>query len=162
MDDSNILYYLALAGIYIISRVLKKKKPVEEPVEYEESTPEAVSSPKPKRPSSVEDILKELSKEFTPQETEPIPENVIKPVQAKPTPLPDYQAENIEAIKPDEKIDIVPHKPIERKKPTYERSIKFEIEEEENEVTTEIRDFLAEQDGPKKAIILKEIFDRKY
>ncbi len=168
MDDSNILYYLVLAGIYIISRVLKKKKPEEETVVHEETTPHAKPVTPKKRPASVEDILKELTQELTPPEDRkpvyeaPKPIREIKPVEIKREVLPDYQRENIEAIRPDEKIDIVPHKQIERKKPVYERTQKFSLEEEENEIVTGIRDLLEEENGPQKAIIMKEIFDRKY
>lgn len=163
MDDSNIYYYLVFGAIYVISRFLKKKKPEAEPVEFEESSDDPVQSKPKSRPSSIEDILKELTKEMAPTAYEkPIPEEVIKPVEVKQPEMPDYQEVNIEAVGPDEKIDIVPHKQIERKKPLYKRALTFEVKEEENEVASGIRDFLNQEDGPQKAIIMKEIFDRKY
>ena len=167
MEDSNILYYLVLGAIYIISRVLKKKKPQETPVDIEETDATPSSKPTPKRPSSVEDFLKELTKEMVPEvskQPEPVPERKpdIIPVREFTQKPIDYQMENIEAIKPDEKIDIVPHKPIERKKPEYGRSEKFALEDQDNHTVSGIYEFLEQEDGPRKAIIMKEIFDRKY
>ena len=171
MEDSNILYYLVLGAIYIISRVLKKKKPQEQPAEPEEQMSTPVPKTTSKRPSSVEDLLKELTKEFVPEEPKrPVQPQESKPSvfqERKPEPVrqvkqPDYQNENIEAVGPDEMIDIVPHKQIEREKPEYKRSEKFALDQEENDTISGIYDLLEEEDGPRKAVVMKEIFDRKY
>ncbi len=172
MDDSNILYYLALAAIYIISRVLKKKKPEDQSAAPEQT--EAPSQPRrpEKRPASIEDLLKELTQEIKPDEPKgPDPEPQIRPVvtqERKPAPEPvrpkviDYQKENIEAVGPGEEIDIVPHKLIHRDKPEYKRSEKFALADDDNETVAGIYKLLEDEDGPRKAIIMKEIFDRKY
>lgn len=175
MDDSNILYYLALAGIYIISRAFKKKKPQNQPAEDDapkDLRPQQTAHSAPtKRPTSVEDILKELTKEFD-EKPQPAPQKAasqeIKPVYDEPAyePTPevqvDYQKKNIEEIGPDEEIDIVPHKQLVREKPSYERADKFKIVEDQDDAIDEVYELLDEEDGPKKAMILKEIFERKY
>ena len=189
MEDSKLWFYIVLGAIYFLSKFLKKKKPVQPSPEQEfdgEFVEESVDEkPAKKAPSTIEEILRELSeqaepekKEITvepePQATDPIPKREPVPVEtysreARPIetysrearPLPS-QSRNIEAIGEDEEIDIVPHKPIERDKPEYKRSQKFAIKEQSNELAEEVHDVFYEPDGPRKAFILGEIFNRRY
>lgn len=164
MDDS-ILYYLVLGAIYVLSKIFGKKKNQDIPAEVDEF--EEVNTPRPaKKPApTFEDILKELTGEQSPVFTK---EEKEEPLQPAPEPvlateLVDYQKKNIEALEADDLIDIVPHKPIERKKPQFERDIHFIVEEEEGEdVGADIDEMLSDYDGIRKAIVLKEVLDRKY
>jgi len=164
MDDS-IIYYLVLGAIYVLSKLFGKKKNQDNPADVEEYKEMQSPAPRKKPAPTFEDILKELTGEespvFSKQEKEeplkPSPEPVLA------TELIDYQERNIEAVDHDDLIDIVPHKPIERKKPAYERDIHFKVvEEEENEMAEGIEEMLSDYDGVRKALVLKEVFDRKY
>lgn len=165
MDD--ILYYLIIGAIYLLSRLFGKKKKQDFPENVEEYEEVEAQAPRPaKKPApSFEDILKELAgdniPDFSTQEKtkplEPVREEAIRTKQ----PI-DYQEHNIEAVGEDELIDIVPHKPVERKKPEFKRDSHFEVADESSEVGDDIQEMLSDYDGLQKAIVLKEVLDRKY
>lgn len=164
MDDS-ILYYLVLGAIYVLSKLFGKKKNQDIPAEVDEY--EEVHTPKPqKKPApTFEDILKELTGEESPVFTAKEKQEPIKPAPdpVLATELVDYQRRNIEALDEDDLIDIVPHKPIERKKPEFQRDAHFVVEnDEEEDMADSIEEMLSDYDGIRKAIILKEVLDRKY
>ncbi|MEP5365239.1 MAG: hypothetical protein ABJQ37_15415 [Reichenbachiella sp.] len=165
MDDS-ILYYLVLGAIYVLSKLFGKKKNQDIPSEVDEY--QELDSPRPtKKPApTFEDILKELTGEQTPAFTK---EEKEQPLQSVPEPvlateLVDYQKKNIEALEEDDLIDIVPHKPLERKKLHFERDIHFKMEEvgEEEDIGGDIEEMLSDYDGVRRAMVLKEVLDRKY
>ncbi|SMD37310.1 hypothetical protein SAMN04488029_3343 [Reichenbachiella faecimaris] len=163
MDDS-MLYYLVLGAIYVLSKLFKKKKNQDVPAELEEYEEIETHRPTKKPTPTFEDILKELTGEETPvftkrQKEEPLPP-APEPILA--TDLVDYQSKNVEALDKDDLIDIVPHKPMERKKIEFMRDSHFEVEEEENEMAEGIEEMLSDYDGVRKALVLKEVFDRKY
>lgn len=164
MDDS-VIYYLILGAIYVLSKLFGKKKNQDIPAEVDEY--EEVDIPRPaKKPApTFEDLLKELTGEEKPVFTSEEKDQPLKPVPEPilATELVDYQKKNIEDIESDDLIDIVPHKPLERKKPTFERDIHFAVEEEdENDMTDSIEEMLSDYDGVRKAMVLKEVLDRKY
>ncbi len=157
MDIENI-FYVILAVIYILSRVLKaRKKPVlPDSVEEPETT-----SRKPK--VSFEDLLKDFGNPDQSQQTEKIPE----PIEAteiinKDEIRPDDESRNIfqksidEATKyseKDEQTEVLQFKGL---KP-YEKD-----SDEENEFVKEIHEMLSSGEEGKKAIVLSEILNRKY
>ena len=164
MEDSNILYYVILGAIYFLSKIFgKKKKPIPMENMEEVPVPDQSTSTQSDAPT-FEDVFKELTgqaPELTPEErTTPLQPKEVEPVLA--TELVDLQRRNVEAIEPDELIDIVPHQQIERAKPKFERSEKFKIKEEDHELQDGLMELLADQDGLKKAVVLREILDRKY
>ena len=175
MEDSKLWWYIILGAIYFFSKFLKKKKAANAPdletEEIKDVETEYESNSKRKQPSSIEDILKELteqSKQLKEVKPEPLPDPIP---ERKPQPLETYSREsrpvpsamkNIEEVSPDEEIDIVPHKQLQRDRPVYERSSKFAIQQEQNDLAEEIRDMFQEEDGPRKAIILSEILNRRY
>lgn len=175
MEDSKLWWYIILGAIYFLSKFLKKKKAANAPdietEEIEDAEQQMEPSSKRKAPSSLEDILKELTeqssqpKEIKPEPIpDPIPERKPQPIETysrEPRPLPSSMR-NIEAVREDEEIDIVPHKQLQRDKPVYERSSKFAIQEEQNDVAEEIHEIFQQEDGPRKAIILSEILNRRY
>lgn len=168
MEDSGLWYYILLGAIYILSKMFgKKKKPQDQaPIDLPDLQPGESNTPprKKNQPSSFEELLRELTEEINPQEPEPIPEPP-KPIQKEPvlaTQVVNYQKTNIEEVKPNEKIDIPGHKPIERKKPVYERSENYAIEEEHNEVKEGVQELLDSHSGLQQAFVLKEVLDRKY
>ncbi|MEP2025656.1 MAG: hypothetical protein ABJH98_04715 [Reichenbachiella sp.] len=162
MDDS-VLYYLVLGAIYLLSKFFKKKKSQDIPAEVEEY--EELDTPRPARKPTptFEDILKELTGEETPAFTKKEKEEPLQPTPVLATDLVDYQERNIEAVDKDELIDIVPHKPLERKKIEFMRDSHFEVEEEaDGEMKDNIDEMLSDYDGIRQAFVLKEVLDRKY
>lgn len=155
MDDSNILYYLALGAIYLISYLLKKKKKKNQDTIPNES-PEPVFQTTGKKPSSFEDLFKELTgDDFSNKNNQRgavLEERTIQP-EIIPT------RTNHEATL----VDVVPPKAIERDKPVFVRDEKFKVKQEEVvEDSLEVHSLFQDEDSVRKAIILKEILDRKY
>jgi len=111
-----------------------------------------------------EDIFKELTgkaPELTTEErTTPLQPQGVEPILA--TELVDLQRRNVETNAPDELIDIVPDNQIERSKPVFERDEKFAIREVDHEFQDGLMELLSDQDGLKKAVVLREVLDRKY
>lgn len=168
MEDSKIIWYIVLGAIYFLSKAFgKKKKPVEEQAPYAEDENYEPESPSQKqKPSSFDDILKELSKEIIPTEPDPLPKEIeeeeFKPLVSETTPLPSHTPKTEYELKVEAANQLPSKAPIEREKPVYARNEKFVIEEEENEIAQELHDILSEEDGPKKALILTEVFNRRY
>jgi hypothetical protein len=189
-DNGNIIYYLVLGAIYLLSRVFgKKKKPVAKPVqrpvrrpvqEDRDTEPEPIEAPtaqKEEAPLSFEEILRELS--GVPQ---PKPVADPRPVEAptndypefKPAPYlenrpqPSYALDDMDAIagemkepKPfgSERLAEPNTMDIKRKVLTFQRGDNYTIKEQES---TDYLDVLNEQDGPAKAFVWSQIFNRKY
>jgi hypothetical protein len=177
MEDSKIWWYLILGAIYVISKFLKKKKPDNQPQqagggEGEYQQEEETSTQK--APSSIEQILKELSQQSESRKetkkassvpkVDSIPERIPQPIETysrEARPLPS-QMENIDVIKPLEEIDIASHKELERDKPEYGRSQSFNIKEEVNDIADDIRETFQDADGARKAFLYGEVFNRMY
>jgi hypothetical protein len=178
MEDSKIWWYLILGAIYLISKFLKKKKPENAPDQGQERDAEFQQeerkvSPK-KSPSSIEEILKELSEqgtqrkeakqEFVTPKYESIPDRKPQPIQTysrESRPIPS-QVENIEAVRLDEDIDIVLHKQLLREKPEYKRSEGFKIKDNTNESANDIHETFRDGEGARKAFLYGEVFNRRY
>lgn len=177
MEDSKLWWYLILGLIYFLSKFLKKKKPDLPPGEIPEDEADfdqqKEKQPEKKSPSSIEEILRELSEQSekkkespkpTPTEPDSIPNRQPEPVEAysrEPRPLPTampYTEFSRREMSERNTIDDT----IEREKPVFERSSNFAITEEVNETANEIHEIFQEEDGPRKAIILGEILNRRY
>lgn len=164
MDD-KFIYYLVLGAIYLVSRMLKKKKPpkpiLNHPTtdtrtdEYQTSVPSAEKTTPPK-PTSFEDLLKEISQEFTDRK-EPQPH----------------------VAQVEEPVEIIEEKPPVREQTREEKYVKRRhaemaaeekrkelirlAEEEENEQESHaLLELLNEDGGAVNAVILSEILPRKY
>lgn len=162
MEDSNLLYYLVIGGIYVISKFLKKKKPA---APTGESGEEEVQ--KPQGPS-FEELLKGITGQKEENELErPVEsyndrEIIETPAipQNETLRSPEVQiAEGLQETKGMDRND-----EIVREKPKYERAKEYEIEEEEvdSEVASDIMDLLSDVHGAKRVIIANEILQRKY
>jgi len=163
MDNKfQLILYLVFGIIYVISRFLKSKN--NPPAEYNsDDSYEAPAKP----PLSFEDLLRE----FTGEGNSTTPPRTLKEVYKEPEPIiveyetsddeiqEKYQKSIVEANKalPKEELD---SKKL-RHSVDYKRFDEFEIEEG-NGLLSEITDDLNDPEGLKKALIYKEIFDRKY
>ena len=171
-DNSNIIYYLILGAIYILSRVFgkKKKKPGAVPPQKRKIVPPTAESEEP-APLSFEDILRELSGGKQPK-PEPDPEPVPAPAfTAPPEPAirpsmeEQYSVDEMDEIAVDYEVPKAiggkykPDKSIKRKQLTFERDVHFKIIEKKE---VDYLKNLSEEDGAAKAFVMSEIFARKY
>ena len=192
-DNGNIIYYILLGVIYLLSRVFGKKKkkpgqPAQRPNRTssgnEESRHTTVSAPTAeKEPElSFEDILRELSgvpqpkPKADPPPAQPTPsldalepETGIRPAPAiEGNEQPFYSIDEIDQIASEFKVP----KPIgserltepdlaalRRKDLSFKRDDKYSIKTKR---TVNYLDILNSQDGPARAFVLSEIFNRKY
>jgi hypothetical protein len=165
-DNGNYIYYLVLGAIYVISKLLgkKKKKPTAVPRKKRNIVPPTSGSDEAP-PISFEDILRELSgaKQAKP---EPLPEPALTETATfKPIPEDTYSNDGMDEIAVEYNVPKAvgaEHKPtpeIERKKLTFERMGQFTIEEEEK---VDYLEGLSDQNGAAKAFVMSEIFARKY
>ena len=175
-DNGNIIYYIILGAIYLLSKVFgkKKKKPAQAPAQKRKiSPPTAASDEAP--PLSFEDILRELSGAKQPK-PEPDPEPMPAPAPAFTSPPePEFVVEEVwqEKYSNDEMDEIAvayevpkpigsensPQPKIKRKQLTFKRESHFAIKEK---VTVDYLEVLSQQDGAAKAFVMSEIFARKY
>lgn len=161
MDDIQLLVYILLIGFGIFSRFLKAKKKNAKP-----SSP-SQGDTAPQKPKVTFD---ELLKEFTGESREPEEELILEPVPAKSKPATfDYDDDEIqqryqESLRSAESLESE-NDSSEVKDDRHTGNFthfrgydQFEKEDVESEYLT----FLREEDGPRKAIILAEILNRRY
>ena len=173
-DNGNIIYYLILGAIYLLSRVFgkKKKKPGAVPPKRGTIAPPTAESEEP-APLSFEEILRELSgaKQPKPESDhdpvrDPIPVPAFAPQQPiEPVWQEKYSVDDMDEIAVDYEVppaigsEYKKQPKIKRKKLTFTRTDHFKIKEKRN---VNYLDSLSEQDGAAKAFVLSEIFARKY
>lgn len=166
MDDYKVLLYIIFGVIYLISRVMKSRKKQQAQQSQQEHSED--SSEAPKKEISFEDLLKEFTQGGQQEKTVPQYE---EPIEEEPTRYEEPVVEETTWVGSDEEATSV-----------YERSIRdaetvdmmeqghdhhlqrFAVYEEDEKDTflADLSDELQEEDGLKKAIIYKEILDRKH
>lgn len=154
MNDHGLIYYLIIAAVYLLSRVLgKKKKPAKRPVSrHEEQGPVEEHQP---GPLSFEDILKEL----TGEKSKPPPQRQPSDQPLEPVVTQPISPVNIETPEP------IPEKLEEPREVTQRRRVVFQKSEPYAKVDDTGIKFLEDLNdvhGPAKAFIWSEIFTRKY
>ena len=172
MDDIKILLYIALGAIFFISRLMKNRK------KQQQKEPSEV----PEKELSFEDLIKQFTEEK--QETKPISADEKPAVEYK-EPAVEYEEPAVEyeepAVEYEEPAAIAQTVSASQEATSvYERSIdeadkvdekehvnhfkQFGVfeKEEENTFLAELGVGLQEKEELKKAIIYKEIFDRRY
>ena len=172
MEDFKIWVYLAFAAIYLISRAMKKKQPAKRPRSPLQTADDG--SPERKAPASFEELLKEFTEEREKQEA--TQHEVEEPVR-KPVGAPARQSVQEEIRLEGEKR----HFADDESRAIFERSIleaegadisyerdehfkmkRWEREEEENEMASELKEMLRSPHDARKAVILSEILNRRY
>ena len=181
MDDNggNIAYYIVLGIIYLLSRVFgkKKKKPVKKgtvsrPAPRQDESPGPIAPPtaeKEEAPVSFEDLLRELA-----GARQPKPEAVPEPGPVVPADTfsdpGSLAVDEMDKIAGDLEVpEPIAAKPIikvdrDKEREKY-RLLKFERDEDyriEEEVGIDFLEVLQQEDGPVKAVVMAEIFNRKY
>ncbi len=176
-DNGNIIYYIILGVIYLLSRVFgkKKKKPGAVPPQKRKIAPPTAESEEP-APLSFEDILRELSGTKQPKpepdpDPEPVPTQVPAFTQPPPKPVLEaareqaYSVDGIDEIAVDYEVpkaigsEFKHARTIKRKELTFKRNEHFVIEEKQS---IDFLETLAQQNGAAKAFVMSEIFERKY
>lgn len=155
MEDNTFIYYLILGAIYLLSRLLKKKKPVAPSKPRQRSQSEEQVAPRPRpRPTSFEDILKELAHELTPEEQRrpKVIEVEDKPEVVKVKQESELTTEQLYVKRRHEEAE-------QRRKLALERE---RAEKKEEHEPHEVLELLNEEGGAANAIILSEILNRKY
>jgi len=161
MDD-KFIYYLIVGAIYLVSRMLKKKKPptpvaptVQNTEETWEQAAPVTQRPSAPKPSSFEDLLKEISQEFAGRK--------------EPAPVVAQEPEPIEIITPNQGIDELTReqKYVKRKQQEAteeadrQRLLRLAEQEDEHESHT-VLELLQEEGGAANAVVLSEILNRRY
>jgi len=167
MDDSlQVIIYIVFLAIYIISRALKsKKKPLpSKPREEIHGDTETEEAP----PLSFEDILRELTTGQKSQRREPLPQKSKVPDKREyefNDDVPDD--DEIQEVYEESVRKAKAYKTIDEIVELDDTSLVFkeyekEKEEDRNPFAREIRSMLQNPEDARKAIILKEILDRKF
>jgi hypothetical protein len=169
-DNGNIIYYIILGAIYLLSKVFgkKKKKPASKPVQQRNVEAPTAEKDEP-APLSFEEILRELSGAKQPKpvsETFPLPDldDSLPAPAIEAVPQPTYAVDEIDQIAVDYEVpDAIgtraENKVIKRKKLKFERTEHFKIKEKES---VDYLSLLEEEEGAAKAFVMSEIFARKY
>ncbi|VAW49321.1 hypothetical protein MNBD_GAMMA03-158 [hydrothermal vent metagenome] len=158
MDD-KFIYYLVIGAIYLVSRMLKKKKPVA-PIpneDYSEDRTEIdqhpeIEKPSVPQPSSFEDLLKEISQGFEERkEPEPViqvAEPIAEPVPAKPELTREQKYVN---KRRSEAAEI-----------TRKQSLLQFAEQAKEHEPHHVLELLNEEGGAANAVVLSEIMNRRF
>ena len=190
-DNGNIIYYVVLGLIYVISRFFgkKKKAPVKPQPKRSVNDPQRRSEPKPIQaptaekeaaPMSFEDILRELSGVPQPKpEPEPEPVTYAAPAprevkqpgylqDLEERPQPAYALDGMDSIAVDYKVP----KPIGYDRLTEpeaaalrRKDLSFKRDSHykiEQKGTVDYLEIFSEKNGAAKAFVMSEIFNRKY
>jgi hypothetical protein len=175
-DNGNLFYYIALGIIYLLSRMFGKKKkpapkrPAPQRQEKDIEAPTAEKQPEPEL--TFEEILRELSGTKQPKpEPAPKPTPPVEFGQDFEPKTGPYSVDEIDEIAvPYEVPDAIGsnrniRQPepdtlrLRRPKDVFKRAEQYRIIEQEN---VDYLGILNEQDGPARAFVMSEIFDRKY
>jgi len=165
MDDFKVLLYIIFGVIYVISRVMKNRKKQQNQQGAEADEPYQA----PQKEVSFEDLLKEFTQGKQEEPTVKYEEPTIQPVKYEEPVVEevswagsDEEATSVyeQSIKAAENL---PDVEMEGKGHDHhlQRFGEYE-EEEENSFLADLRADLQEEDGLKKAVIYKEILDRKH
>jgi len=165
MDDIGTLFYIILFVLYFISRAFKKKKKAAKPMQQEEEVRERKSETG-KKPTSFEELLRELSGDKGEEEEDDAPREQTAPREAERETFSSEREEDVRStfersVQAAKKASTI----AERKIPTVEtgRFKLFALEDEgESPPASEYLRMLQDPQDVKKAIVLKEILDRKY
>ncbi len=164
MEFENYFYVL-LAVIYILSRVLKNRRKVAQDETLMDKQPK-----QGKKPVSFEDLLKQFGAEKEGEEIEKVEREVVQEVEEIEEPPREYKSihsdEEAKSIfeKSIKEAELISEKEAtaENKALAFKEFKPYQKKDESNEFANEIRELLQTPYGGKKAVILAEILNRKY
>lgn len=169
MENIEIILYIIFAAVAILSRVLKKKdstppKPRRRPSQSN-NPQQSQSKPQPK---SFEDLLREFTDGAETTRQQPEEMEVLESIENsyEYDAIDDVEAEKVykESVLEAERLktidEMVALGDEERHTGNFRHFKGYEEDEEEEE--HEILEFLRQEDGPRKAIILSEVLNKRY
>ncbi len=167
MEDLQLWVYIIFGILYFLSRTLRKKNPEQprqSPLETEDSEPR-------RQPVTFEELLQEVTGQRSPAQVESEVEEVL-PEEPKHNPTQKEQVTEDRRHFSDAESREIYERSVkaaeEMSETTFEREDHFKLksklseEEPTSDHISDIRQLLATPDSAKKAIILSEIFNRKY
>ncbi len=160
MDD-KFIYYLVIGAIYLVSRLLKKKKPTapvppitNEDEGYEDYSEPVSQKPASPRPSSFEDLLKEISQEFEGRKEPKPTTQVVEPViNIEPTPKKEELTREQKYVNKKQK---------EAAEVLEQKKLLKLAEEEDKHDPHPVLELLNEEGGAANAVVLAEILNRRF
>ncbi len=180
MDDIQFWVYLIFGGIYLVSRILKKKggdAVPHKPARRHTSAPSGGTN----KPVSFEELLKEFTEgsateEMKEEQPEPVDSSEVlrrRQWAPKEESRPSYESEGRTRVFADDESKRVYEESIKNAEGAdlaFERDDHFKIklksksteEAPTPELASEITNMLRDSDEAKKAVILGEILNRKY
>jgi len=159
MDDIQLIIYLAFLGLYFLTRALsKRKKSKARPARRQTSEKTSTS------PVSFEDLLRDFVGDDKKKQPK---EEIIEPeIETVPEFEGDYPSDDeIDEVYKKSVSEAQRFKPLDKTIEIAPVSTKFKgyrEEIEENTLADEVREMFGNLDDARKAIVLKEILDRKY
>jgi hypothetical protein len=173
MDDIQVLLYIVIGVFYFISKFMKKKpvpqKPVQKPVGGDSDTNA------PQRPLTFEELLKEFTQpQQEEKRVEVDEEDEFIDVRdegrknAEPAYKPSYTFSDAETKRNFEQSQRLAAASKRIEEEGIEQDMTFKSykmpsrTEPKNEVAAGVMEMLRDAEGAKKAVILAEIFNRKY
>jgi hypothetical protein len=174
MDDIQVLLYIVIGLFYFISKFIKKKPVPQKPVQKPASSANDTNAPR--RPLTFDELLKEFTQprqeeneiEVEEEEDVFIDTRDEGSKNAEPTYKPQYSFSDAVTKRNFEESQrlAAASKRIEEAGIEQDTTFKsFKIpsrKEQKNEVADGVMEMLRDVDGAKRAVILAEIFNRKY
>ncbi|MEM7550459.1 MAG: hypothetical protein AAF363_12325 [Bacteroidota bacterium] len=164
MDDIGNIVYIVFLVIYLLSRAFKKKKPKQPPTANPDAYEQTESQPtqRPKKQLTFEEMLREFTEGAPPEEPEVLDEPVPEPTprQYDDQSISEKYQSSIDQAKKFKTID--EQVELERKPLVFDEFDAYDIKEDGPSIADEVRESLQNLDDARKAIILKEVLDRKF
>ncbi|HBH23761.1 MAG TPA: hypothetical protein DDY13_10100 [Cytophagales bacterium] len=167
MDDLGLLVYLVFGIIYLIARVLKKKKKADPSNEMPD--PQQSGRTKPRKPSPFDELLKEFEREFDLGDEERPSEKTLEKRKPEPKVDQSYESTAPSSVNPYQKYATMEFKEgaesLEEKlasspiRDSYQRADHYRIE---NKKKHPIINKLKQPGGLKDAIVFSEIINKKH
>jgi hypothetical protein len=174
MDDIQVLLYIVIGLFYFISKFIKKKPVPQKSVQKPASGGSDTNAPQ--RPLTFEELLKEFTQpqqqerrvEVEEDEEEFIDVRDEGRKNAEPAYKPDYTFSDAETQRNFEQSQRLAAASKRIEEQGIEQDMTFKPykmpsrSEQKNDVAAGVMEMLRDSDGAKKAVILAEIFNRKY
>ena len=160
MDDIQLIIYLAFLGLYFLTRALSKRKKSKRGPTSKKTSPS---------PVSFQDLLREFVGDN--KKVQPAVEVIEPEIETDPEPSlkefeSDYPSDDeIDEVYKESVSEAQQFKPLDKTIEIAPISTKFKAykqEDDRNTLAAEVREMFDNLDDARKAIVLKEILDRKY
>jgi len=164
--DFKIILYIIFFVIYILAKTLKKSKPKQSPKGPRTKTDEETHEAEPT--ITFEDIFKGLTNDKKKEKPEPV--EVINEVEEFESNYPsddeiqEVYKESLRQAEKSKTLEQIVYDNAKKKRAAIEEHEEFTSKDVEERITlaSELGELLKNPEDARKAIVLKEILDRKY